>query len=267
MIFDCHTHILPGMDDGAETLETSLAMLKMAEEHGTTRVVVTPHVIEGNWFHSWEKIVSECKMLCEAAREKGLKIVVFPGAELALHLDLLKHLPGPGAYCYNGGRYLLVELPSMEIPSYTDDFFFTLLTRGIVPVLAHPERHQEIIKHPGILAEWVGKGVMVQLNAPSLLGRMGEKVKATAEMLIKARLAHCIGSDAHGLEYRRPIMSEAAARLERLAGKEMAEWILETTPQRMLNNMEITVPEPQMDFADFRSKKSEKSGWLTRLFR
>lgn len=156
-------------------------------------------------------------------------------------MDLLDVLKGSGDYCINGGKYLLVELPAVEIPRYTEDFFFTLQTRGIYPILAHPERNSELIKNPQILAAWINKGIMVQINAPSIMGRFGAKIMQTAELLLKNNMVHFVGTDAHGIQSRRPILNSAADKIMNLIGKEQAEIILKQNPNRMLNSEEIHI--------------------------
>ena len=140
-MIDLHTHLLPGFDDGAPDLQTAMAMLQMAGERNTVSLMATPHVIEGRWRSSWNEIITACELLRQESLRAGIQIAVYPGAEAYMSLDILKLLPGPGPYCINSGRYLLVELPSQEIPCFVEQFFFTLQVRGIIPILAHPERH------------------------------------------------------------------------------------------------------------------------------
>ena len=152
-MFDLHSHIIPGIDDGSKNMEMSLTMLQIAVQNGTKGIAATPHVIEGEWLPTWDRILKACEGLERKAQKAGIDITIFPGGEVALYLDILKLLKRPGPYCINSGRYMLVELPAAEIPSFTDDFFFTLQARGITPILAHPERHPELAKKPEILAK------------------------------------------------------------------------------------------------------------------
>ncbi|MBP2639690.1 MAG: Protein-tyrosine-phosphatase [Firmicutes bacterium] len=244
-MFDLHTHILPGIDDGAKDLETSLLMLRMAAEHGTKNIALTPHVIEGEWLPDWERIVAACHRLQAAAQEHNIPLTLYPGAEIAIHYDNLERLKGPGPYCLNGGKYALVELPATHVPPFIDEFLFVLQTRGITPIIAHAERHPEIARKPELLLEWVRKGTLVQMNAPSLTGRMGEKTKAAAELLLSNNLVHVVGSDGHGLNFRRPKLDRAAQRITELVGAERAHQILIVNPKTILQGrrLDITVPE------------------------
>jgi len=242
-MFDMHSHILPAIDDGANNLETALAMLTIASQNKTTHIIATPHVIEGKWLPPWERIVQECECLKEQAQKNQIKINIYPGAEVAMNWDILDLISDPGPYCINGGNYMLVELPAMEIPSFADNFFFTLQARGIKPILAHPERHPEIIRNPEILAAWVNRGILVQLNATSLTGKMGEKVKHAAELLVMNKMAHVLGSDAHTTRTRSPDMTMAVQCLTDLMGSKYTRKLVNDSPQSILKGREIPVQQ------------------------
>ncbi|MGD8399406.1 MAG: hypothetical protein PVH64_00490 [Bacillota bacterium] len=243
-MIDLHTHIIPEIDDGAVDEGTAAAMLCLAAEHGTRALVATPHVIEGEWLPRWDRIMAGCDALRRLVRQHHLKLSVYPGAEVALKMDLLDELiTGPGPYCINEGRYLLLELPSFEIPSFTEDFFFKLMTRGITPILAHPERHPEIGRDPEIIVEWVRKGILVQMNGASFLGKLGEKIAKTAELLVLNDLVHCVGSDAHGIHNRRPKLIDVADKLEAFVGEANTRRILEENPQKIIGGAAVAVPE------------------------
>lgn len=241
-LYDLHCHVIPGIDDGATNTETSLAMLKMAKEHGTAGIIATPHVIEGDWLPTWDKITDSCAELKQQAANANINISLYPGAEVAMHLDILELMKEPGPYCLNGGRYMLVELPATHIPQFADDFFFTLQARGITPVLAHPERHPEISRNPAILLEWIYRGILIQLNGPSLTGRMGEKAMATAELLLVNDMVHAIGSDAHSPRTRTPKLSGVEKRMTELVGTSKTEQLLTINPQRIIDSKEVDVP-------------------------
>lgn len=238
-MIDIHTHILPGMDDGAIDWNMSLSMLRIAESQGITNMVATPHVIDGNWLPEWQAIEQKCLQLQAMAKNAGLAITIHPGAEVAVQLDILERLIKPGPYCINGKNYILVELPSREIPNYAETFFFTLQTRGMTPILAHAERHPEIIGKPQILVDWMQRGLMVQLNLPSLMGAMGEKVKKTAELLLYNNLPAVIGTDAHNNRTRRPLLSEAAVRIISQYGIAYAETLFRKNPLTILDGGDL----------------------------
>jgi protein-tyrosine phosphatase len=239
-------------------------MLQIAAESGTTSIVATPHVIEGQWLPAWPTIVSSCATLQNEARALALNISVFPGAEVYLFLDILDKIKEPGPYCINSGRYMLVELPAAEIPPYTEKFLFTLQTRGIIPVLAHPERHPEIIKKPAILQAWISKGILAQVNAPSITGRMGGRIKKSAEVLLANNMVHCIGSDAHGMRARRPCLAEAANRITALLGKDRARNICQKTGELIVYNQYFDCSP--VTIVDKTERPQSLAGWLSGLW-
>ena len=117
-IHDLHTHILPGLDDGAPDSEVAQEMLKMAAESGTTELYATPHLISGSWQPTWAEILHRTETLNRHAVKTGLGVRVLPGAEVAMDWSLLDLLPTPGPYCLGGSRFILIELPLGSLPNY-----------------------------------------------------------------------------------------------------------------------------------------------------
>lgn len=264
-MFDLHSHILPNLDDGAKNMDMSLAMLQTAAQCGTKGIVATPHVIEGKWLPAWDRILIECDMLQKAAQDAGLDLRIFPGGEVAIYRDILDILTGPGAYCINNGRYLLVELPANHIPSFTEDFFFTLQARGITPILAHPERHPELAKKPEILAEWIRTGVLSQMNGTSITGLMGERVMATAELLLTNHMVHVIGSDAHSIRSRNTNLTSAADKIAKLIGPEQAQQLLVVNGNNIIHSRDVDIPE--IESIQYPRVNSGVMNWLAKLWK
>ena len=233
-IHDLHTHILPGLDDGATDSEVAQQMLKMAAESGTTELYATPHLISGSWQPPWAEILHRTETLNRHAVKNGLGVRVLPGAEVAMDWSLLDLLPTPGPYCLGGSRFILVELPLGSLPNYADDFLFTLQTRDFLPILAHPERNPDVKKNPQLLQRWLERGIYAQLNASSLTGTMGSRTQATAEALLDYGGIHFIGSDAHGVGVRRPDLQPVAQRLTELLGPAGARLLLNDNPRQLL---------------------------------
>lgn len=264
-MYDLHSHILPNIDDGAKNMEMSVAMLQIATENGTKGIVATPHVIEGEWLPTWDRVLTECDRLQRAACDANIDLKIFPGGEIAIYRDILDLLKGPGAYCINGGRYLLVELPATHIPSFADDFFFTLQARGITPILAHPERHPDISKKPEILAEWIRKGLLSQMNGTSITGLMGERVMATAQLLLTNHMVHVIGSDAHSIRHRHTNLTSAVDKITKLIGPEKAQQLLVVNADNIIYNREVDIPE--INDIEYPSANSGVINWLVKLWK
>lgn len=262
-MIDLHCHVLPEIDDGAKDLFTAMAMLELAQRSGTTGMVATPHVIEGRCEPAWKAIVSRCQELKSEAQEQGISLQLYPGAEVAMSLDNLDLFSKPGPYCVNSGNYALIELPAFEIPSYTLDFFFTLLARGITPILAHPERQAQLSKQPELIVDWVRRGILVQVNAGSLLGKFGERAQATALLLLDNNLVHCLGSDAHSARTRNPNLSGAANMLAERSGQAMAQALFDINPRKIINGEKVAVPTvDQLTYPRPRSWWRQMFSWI-----
>lgn len=243
-MIDLHSHILPGVDDGARDAAEALAMVRLAAGSGTERIVATPHIQGGGPLLPWSEIVAGCDRLRQAARQQGEAIDILPGAEVALDPELLDRLKTPGPYCISGGRYILVELPATHVPDYAGELLFILQTRGFFPVIAHPERHPALMRRRELLRDWVRRGMLLQLTAASITGRFGKAARQAAETLLLDKLVHCIGTDAHGINVRRPDLSAAAARIIALVGPAAAGELLGEYPGRIVDDVACELPEP-----------------------
>lgn len=258
-IHDLHTHILPGLDDGAPDSEVAQQMLKMAAESGTTELYATPHLISGSWQPPWAEILHRTETLNRHAAKTGLGVRVLPGAEVAMDWSLLDLLPTPGPYCLGGSRFILVELPLGSLPNYADDFLFTLQTRDFLPILAHPERNPEVKADPDRLQPWLDRGIFVQLNTASLLGRMGERTQAAARTLLATGRVHFLGSDAHSAGARSPDLQEAVQALTELLGSDETEVLLAHNPAQ------LPADQPEAIRAPCARSRPAKPGWRDRL--
>jgi protein-tyrosine phosphatase len=254
-VIDLHTHLLPGVDDGARDLAEALELSRRAAEDGTEVAVVTPH--------SWgtlgrtppggssggdpsTAVAGAAAALQAHLDAAGIALRLAPGMEVDLRADLPRR---PDlAVTLGGSRYLLLELPAQGVPAGTADLAFRLRVAGYVPVLAHPERNLGVIDRPQLVYDLVAGagGCLAQLTAASLLGAFGAAVRATAEVLLEAGLVHVIASDAHGLPRRPPGLSAAVARAGALVGPDRARAMVTATPRAILDDREITPARPAL---------------------
>lgn len=245
-MYDIHSHIIYGVDDGSPDKESSRCLLEMAAGSGTTHIVATPHVIEMYKHPSWETVNAGVEELRAMASEKGLNLEIMPGAEVMLSLDILKaYDEAPHAFCLNNTNYALVELPMFEVPKFTEDLFYEMQLRGLTPVLAHPERYKSLFQTPERLLEWCHKGVLLQCNGGSLLGKFGHSAEHNVRLLLHNKLISFIGSDAHRVNVRNTDLSAERKKLVELVGQGYADAICLHNPKAMLAGEEIKVALPK----------------------
>lgn len=244
-MIDLHCHILPGVDDGAATLEESLRMARAAVEDGVQAIVATPHGSEWAYAGSAAETRERATALQSELALLGVKLEILPGLEVYL----TPGSPDPYArgeiFTLNASRYMLVEFPFQGIPPNAEQTLFELQLRGLVPVIAHPERNSAIASDQGILHAMVERGVLAQVTAGSLLGFFGTRIRHVAETLVESRLVHVIASDGHPMEGRWPLLSKAVERASELIGEQAALDMVTTVPAAILRDEEVVVPEPQ----------------------
>lgn len=238
-MIDLHTHILPFIDDGAEDMEMSLAMLEIAANDGITDIVVTPHFIPGSFDNTMEVVLEQCERLTSAMKEKNLELRVYPGNEVFISPET-PQLLSEGKICsLNRSRYVLIELPMSLVPEYTASVLYEVRLQGYTPIIAHPERNVMIGKNPGILAELVQQGCLAQVNATSITGLYGKDIQKVVMSLLDKGLVHFVSSDSHTCSGRSPKLSKARDIVRNRWGKETARLLFETNGACVINNSEI----------------------------
>ena len=241
-MIDIHSHILPGVDDGAESIEMALKIAEESVKQGLTGIAATPHFMEEGYRMNPSELKERVERLQEEIDNKGLELKVYPGAEVFIYPSLVEDYEKGLVPTINEGRYIFLELPLDRIPVYTEELLYNLKTAGTEIVLCHPERYQELMKDPNILYNWVKEGIYGQLNTGSILGDFGERVKKTAELLLENNLVHLIGSDLHSLDRRRQNLRDG---LEIISGfnENLVDFFLENN-RRIINNEKLLRNEP-----------------------
>ncbi|MEP6976772.1 MAG: CpsB/CapC family capsule biosynthesis tyrosine phosphatase [Thermoleophilia bacterium] len=235
-MIDLHTHILPGLDDGARTLEESVAMARAAVADGIRIAAATPHVRD-DYPTSPSEMERGVAQLREALAVEGVPLEVRTGGEIALdRLGLL----GPDeltSFALAGNpAYLLLEFPYYGWPLELETRVFELRARGITAVIAHPERNAEVQAAPERLRRLVEQEALVQLTAASIDGRLGRSTRRTALRLLELGLAHLVASDAHAPEVRAVGMKAAAAAI---GDAELARWLTTDVPAAIVDGEEL----------------------------
>ncbi len=261
-MIDIHAHILPGVDDGPEFVEESLEMARLAVARGTTTLFATPHILnEPDLARAWE-VAGWVTGLQTLLTAHGIPLTLQPGAEVFPMGSLLSALDdGLPLTLGHGGRYLLLDSSFVMLPPGLEHLVYQLQMRGIIPILAHPERVAPVQEAPGVLERLVHRGLLLQVTAASVTGQFGPQAAQTARTLVRLRWAQFLASDAHSPRTRRPGMQAAWRQIAAWDGEETATRLAQANPRRLLAGEAIPhdplpyLPEPK------------RRGWLAWLGR
>lgn len=204
-IIDLHTHVLPGVDDGADCLQTALEMLKNADASHVIALAATPHCNCPNMPRSnfyGEEYMKRLGLLRREAAAAGIEAKILTGMELRAGDNLKLILEQGWVLGLNGTRYLLTEFrPDVSLAACRESLQL-ILEHNYIPLVAHPERYGAIWQNPAAVNEWLDMGCHVQITGGSILGKFGRDSWVAADYLIKNDLVAIAASDAHGLRYR-----------------------------------------------------------------
>lgn len=241
-MIDLHCHILPGMDDGAENLDESLAMARMAVADGITTVVASSHMTPGVYNNSPDEIVAAAEAFGRKLREANIPLTILPGADVRITPEMIES--DRGYLCIGlTTPYVLIEFPHDLLPPGSEGLAARLRNKGLVPIVTHPERNAAIQAKPERLRPYLDLGCLVQVTAMSLTGEFGPKARETVEALLLSGWVHAIATDAHNTNRRPPILSRAAQRAAALVGEAEARRLVIETPAS------VVMGEPVSPFA------------------
>ena len=236
---DIHTHILHGVDDGAETFEEALFMLEDAYSNGTTDIVLTPHYLNNDLRSmgaSKEEILKKFEVLKAAASEKYKQLNLYLGAETFAAANILECAEQGLLLPINNTRYLLLEFGFNDTVSRALTVMRELHRMGYIAVIAHPERYEFFLKGPQHVLSFLDEGALLQINADSIMGRNGRASREMALTLIDSGLAAIVASDAHSVGFRPPDLSEAYSYVSSEYDLDCAEALFERNPKIILQN-------------------------------
>lgn len=258
---DIHCHILPATDDGAISLEESVAMCRAAADDGIEVIVCTPHMFDGVHTTPERGAILERIEQVTAACEGKIKLL--PGGEVRYSHEIFQEAKDPQTRIkLNGTSYMLLEFAFQMVPANIEMTIFQMLQAGVTPVIAHPERNKRIQKQPEILASLIERGAFSQLDAGSLTKSFGAEPYESAKRIIEAGMAHFIATDAHHLERRRPVLSDAVAIAASIGGAEYAQAMVEDNPRALINDRVIPYqPDPDLDTLLGRKNKKWFAFW------
>jgi protein-tyrosine phosphatase len=256
-MIDLHCHILPGIDDGAKSLDQSLDMARLAYADGTRLIACTPHVFPPSYPLDTAAISAHVAQLRRALEAHSIRLNLVIGGDVHLLPDLSDRLTSGQAPTLNGSRYFLLEPDHVIVPPNFVASIKSYLEIGFIPIITHPERLVWLPSHYDLFCEAEEAGAAVQITAGSVVGLFGKRARAWAErMLIEGRV-DLIASDAHDDRHRPPGLSAAMATAESLIGATAARSLVFDNPLRILRNE----PLPRKDRKLAAPARNRSSAW------
>ncbi|WP_299093702.1 CpsB/CapC family capsule biosynthesis tyrosine phosphatase [uncultured Metabacillus sp.] len=243
-MIDIHSHILPGVDDGAQTVEDAINMAKLAVEEGVTKIIATPHHQNGKYVNRKQDILEKVVELNNILQNENIPLEVLPGQETRIYGELLEDLDKEDILPLNHSHYLFIELPSGHVPRYTEKLLFDIQLKGFTPVIVHPERNSELIENPEILFNLVKKGSLTQVTAGSITGHFGKKIQKFSMQLIETNQTHFISSDAHNISTRSFRMRESISVVEKEFGRQ-AVYFFHENAELLIHGKTVYKQEPR----------------------
>lgn len=240
-MIDVHSHIVFEVDDGSKSIEQSLQILHEARKVGFDTVIVTPHYIEGYYEYNKNQIAERINKLQSMQDE----VKILQGNEIYITENINELLEEEEASTLVDSKYVLFELPLNAEPLNLMSVVYSILEKGRIPVLAHPERYPHVQKDPNTLIELIESGVIMQSNYGSILGQYGKECKKTVQKMLKHNMVHLLGSDVHRPRTVYYNMPEILKTLEKLIGRNKLEYLTTINPSKMINNENIEVETPE----------------------
>lgn len=254
-MIDFHSHIIPQVDDGSENLNQTDELLNEAKKAGFDKIILTPHYIktyyESNtdqnrlWVEGIEKIIEK----------EGLDLKVYLGNESYLSDDILNLLETREITTINSSKYLLMEMPLNAKPANMFNVAYELKEKGIVPIIAHPERYLFMQQDPFTIYQLIKNGCLAQSNFGSFVGYYGKKAQILAQKLIENNMIHFLGSDVHRPNTIYMQISEAKKKIINIIGEYKFNQITVDNPKHVINNEDFEVESPEQLKFNFIEKR------------
>lgn len=234
-MIDIHCHILPSLDDGADSMAAAVEMARIAYADGVRSLVATPHVNQSLLCPG--EIRSAVDALNAELGAQGIDLRILSGADTAAHLDP-QYLRN---YTINGTDYVLLEFPHTHLPENAGETVFRAIAAGLRPIVTHPERNPSVMRNPRLAMDLVARGALLQLTAGSLTGAFGPVSRECSLFLLKRKTVHFLASDGHSPVNRRPELSGGRAVAARVLGAREAARLVEDNPAAVVSGERIHV--------------------------
>ena len=240
-MIDIHSHILPGIDDGPQTMEESIALARIYEKAGFTQVIATPHCIPGT---SWNLSVDRVKELVVKVNRRfaaeRIELEVLTGMEIGMDPSIGKLLKQGRLLTLAESAYVLMEVPFQQVPLNWEEIVFDVITSGYQIILAHPERCSQVLSEPALFEKMIETGCFTQVNMGSLLGYSGSKIANFTQTVIQKGYVHCLATDTHDAEYRNAgLMAKGLQLLKSWGDDTRTDILVKTNPKRILQSKKL----------------------------
>lgn len=243
-MIDMHSHIVFDVDDGSESLEESIEMIRTAKERGIKAMFATPHFIEGSMTAESIEVNERLAILRRELKKQAIDMPIYCGHEIFLDYDSLAHLKEGLSLSLNNTKYVLMEMP-MQFPlNNLEDILFEFTVNGYVPIIAHPERYLYVQEDIDKVARWIKLGVLFQMNLTTMYGRYGQAAKKTAIKMLKRQMYHFVGTDVHSNTSTALSIATPLKRVRDIVGDEVYNDIVCSNPQMVIENRDIHAFEP-----------------------
>ena len=253
-MIDIHCHMLPGLDDGPDTLDDAVRMAEAAAADGIRRVVCTPH---SNDMYKFDPEVN-VRRRDELQARIGPRLELLTGCDFHMNFENLQDAEkNPSKYTIAGKNYLLVEFADFSIPPSMDDALHKLMIDGLRPIITHPERNPVLCRHPERIDQWITMGCAVQVTAGSLTGRFGNRAQQMAERWLDSGRVHFIATDAHDTKSRPPRMREVFELIAARRGADVASALCVENPRAATEGAEL----PYVPDISAASVEKPRKGW------
>lgn len=243
-MIDFHSHIVYGVDDGAETIEDSIRILKLAQNAGFKKIILTPHYMQDYYEIQKDEIKQKIELIEEKCKEENIDISLYQANEIYITNHMTELLQEGIVSSINNSKYVLFELPMNEEPANLLEVVYSLLENGKTPIIAHPERYTYVQKNPNKLLELIEKGVLFQTNYGSILGQYGKEIQKTANLLLENNFIHFLGSDVHRIGHIYEKIEEIKKQLRKIISEEKIEELTDKNIEKILKDEKIEIEEP-----------------------
>lgn len=233
-LFDMHCHIVPSVDDGASSANIAHKMLQMEYRQGVRNIIATPHFRKQMFETPRQTIEQQFLLLRQLAHKVSPDLNVYLGCEFHSNMEMVEMLRSGAVHTMAGSRYVLIEFSGDSKARYIRDRLYSLISHGYKPVIAHIERYECLRKDLRLVEELAELGAYMQVNADSIIGKEGFRIRHYCKKLLKQDLISFIGSDCHGIQERVSHIHDAYACVSKQKGKAYADQLFINNPQKIL---------------------------------